>query len=88
MECPITPPTETVSGLLLGKEETEIRFTWTDLVPPPTDYVVLSSDAPSGPFLPRGHAASGDPGLLVEVPEGPAFFEVAAREAPGCLGPY
>jgi hypothetical protein len=88
VECPTTPPTEAVSGLLLGKEGTEVRFTWTDLVPPPTDYVVLSSDAPSGPFLPRGHAASGDPGLLFEVSEDLAFFKVAAREDPGWLGPY
>ena len=76
VECPTTPPTEVVSGLLLTKEEAGIRFTWTDLGEPPTDYVVLSSDGPSGPFLPRGNAASGDPGLLLEVPEGLAFFEV------------
>ena len=25
---------------------------------------------------------------LLEVPEDLAFFEVAAREDPGCLGPY
>jgi hypothetical protein len=88
VECPTTPPAEAVSGLRLGKEGMEIRFTWLDLATPPTDYVVLSSDAPNGPFLPRAHAASGNPGLLLEVAEDLAFFEVAAREDPGCLGPY
>ena len=88
VECPTTPPTEAVSGLRLGKEGAEVRFTWSDLTPPPTDYVVLASGTPTGPFLPRGSAPSGNPGLVLEIPENLAFFEVAAREDPGCLGPY
>jgi len=88
VECPATPPADAVSDLQLGKEGATIRFTWTDLAQPPTDYVVLSSDEPNGPFLPEGEAAGGNPGLLLDAPAGTAFYKVAARNDPGCLGPY
>jgi len=88
VECPVTPPADEVEGLLLGKEGTEIRFTWTDLLLPPTDYVLLGSDLPDEDFLPGGEAPSGNPGLLVPTPVGMTYYEVTAREDPGCLGPY
>ncbi len=88
VECPVAPPADAVEDLRLSKEAGQIRFTWTDLLVPPTDYVVLGSGAPDGSFLPEGSAASGAPGLLLPVASGNVFYEVAAREDPGCLGPF
>jgi hypothetical protein len=88
VECPGTPPADEVGGLMLGKEGPDIRFTWTDLLPPPTDYLLLRSDLPDGGFQPGGAAPSGTPGLLLTTPVGITYYEVSAREDPGCLGPY
>lgn len=88
VECPVTPPAAAVENLRLSLEGEEIRFTWNDLASPPTDYVVLGGDSANGSFLPAGAAASGTPGLLLPAPGGVAFYKVAARQDPGCLGPY
>lgn len=88
VECPVAPPAEPVAHLRLVREGDEIRFTWEDLASPPTDYVVLTGDQVAGPWLPAGAATSGSPGLLLAVEGDLVFFEVAAREDPGCLGPY
>jgi hypothetical protein len=88
VECPTTAPSGIVQDLRLAKEDGQVRFTWTDLAESPMDYVILSSDGPEGPHLPLGSAASGSPGLLLPEPAGNAYFEVAARNADGCLGPY
>jgi hypothetical protein len=88
VECPSASPTDPVPSLRLGKEGADVRFTWTDLPDATLDYVVLMGDAPQGPFYPRGSAASGDPGLLLPVPAGNAFYKLAARNTDGCLGPY
>jgi hypothetical protein len=88
VECPVTPPADAVENLRLDREGGEIRFTWDDLAVPPTDYVVLSSGSAQDGFLPEGAAPSGSPGLLLPTPAGVAFYKVAAREEPGCLGPY
>jgi hypothetical protein len=86
--CPTTPPAETVEDLRLDLQGEQIHHTWQDLIPPPTDYVVLSSGTPSGVFLPVDAAPSGTPGLLIPILDGIVFYKVAAREDPGCLGPY
>ncbi|MDH3626444.1 MAG: PKD domain-containing protein [Acidobacteriota bacterium] len=86
--CPTTPPVDVVENLTLSVEGTELRFTWTDLITPPTDYVVLSSETADGIVLPEGAATGGTPGLLLPTPTGTAYYQVAAREDPGCLGPY
>ena len=88
VDCPSVYPTEPVSDLLLGKENGEIRFTWTDLSDPTADYVILMSDTLEGDFYPEADAPSGDPGLLLPVPDGVAYYKVALRNADGCLGPY
>ncbi|UCF66865.1 MAG: hypothetical protein JSV80_13925 [Acidobacteriota bacterium] len=87
VECPTTYPTESVENLRLTKESSQIRFTWTDLSGWTGDYVVSIATAPNGPFYPEGSAPSGTPGLLLEIPEGVAYYEVLARNPEGCLGP-
>lgn len=87
VDCPSTFPTESVSGLRLGKEAGQIRFTWTDSATPGFDYVVLEGDVIAAPFYPQGSAPSGDPGLLLPTPSGIAYYKVAVRNADGCLGP-
>lgn len=89
VQCPTTPPADEVQDLRLDKEGTEIRFTWIDLVEPPTDYVLLSNDDPQGNFLPEGAAPSGTPGFVLPSPDGTiVYYKVAARQDPGCLGPF
>jgi hypothetical protein len=88
VNCPATPPADAVQNLRLGREGGEIRFTWTDLPVAPADYVILSSDQPDGSYLPQGAAASGAPGLLLPERAGDTYYQVAARDALGCLGPY
>ncbi len=88
VDCPTTYPSDPVTGLALGKVGGDIRFTWNDLVVPPTNYVILSSDSPEGPFRVQGEAADGATGLLLPDPGGNLFFKVAARNDPGCVGPY
>jgi len=88
VECPVTPPADTVENLMLAREAGEIRFTWTDLPAAPDDYVVLGTAQPQGPYLPEGSAPSGATGALLPIPEGNVFYKVAARDDPGCLGPY
>jgi len=86
--CPTPPPVDVVEQLELNFEAGEIRFSWTDLASPPTDYVILNAESPVGAFLPAGAAPSGTPGLLLPTPPGSAYYKVAVREDPGCLGPY
>ncbi len=88
VECPTIPPAGVVENLELAREAGQIRFTWTNLSMPPADYVVLSSDAPAGPYLPQGAATNGVVGLLLPEPTGNAYYKVAARNETGCLGPY
>jgi hypothetical protein len=88
VECPSTPPVDSVTNLRLDRESGKIRFTWTDLSVPPPDYVVLGGDALSGSYLPQGSEVSGAPGLLLPEPAGNVFYQVAARNEDGCLGPY
>jgi len=88
VDCPTTPPSVAVDGLMLAREAGEIRFTWTDPAVPLADYVVLGSTSSQGLFFPEGNAASGAPGLLLPEPGGTMYYEVAARSAEGCLGPY
>lgn len=88
VDCPTTVPTEVVTRLFLGKENGSLRFTWTDVPAWSGDYVVLAADSPQGPFYPQGDAPSGEPGLLLPVPEEPGFYKVAARNEAGCLGPH
>ncbi|MDH3198983.1 MAG: hypothetical protein OEO21_12170, partial [Candidatus Krumholzibacteria bacterium] len=88
VDCPTTPPSDPVEGLMLAKEAGGIRFTWTDLPAPPGDYVVLGGDGPQEPFYPEGEAASGSSGLLLPPPAGNVYYLVAARNTAGCLGPY
>jgi hypothetical protein len=88
VDCPSAYPTEPVHDLRLRKESGEIRFTWADLPDPTSDYVVLTSDSLEAPFYPEADAPSGDPGLLLPMPDGNAYYQVAVRNADGCLGPY
>ncbi len=88
VDCPTSYPTQAVSGLRLGKEGGDLRFTWDDLAAWTGDYVVLASDSPQGPFYPQAGASSGNPGLALPAPAGNAHYKVAARNASGCLGPY
>ena len=88
VDCPGSYPTDAVAGLAVSVESGQLRFTWTDLTTWTGDYVIVGSHDPQGPFFPRGDAASGDPGLLLPLPAGDAFFKVAVRSVEGCLGPY
>lgn len=88
VDCPTTFPPDPVAGLRIGKEAGGFRFTWTDLAIAPANYVVLSSDSPEGPFRVQGEANSGVAGLSLPDPGGNLFYKVAARNDPGCIGPY
>ncbi len=74
-----------VGGLLLGKsaDSSEISFTWSDELGA-ADYVVFQDSSPAGGFgAGIGTAASGTPGLTLEMPAGDHYFLVAGRNPCG-----
>ena len=80
------PAPAEVSGLLLGRTDTNLEFTWTD-VAGADDYLVLADSSARGDFvLLVGSAAGGAAGVQAPIPTASRFFVVAGRDGT-CIGP-
>ncbi len=80
------PAPAEVSGLLVGRTDSDLEFTWTD-VAGADDYLVLADSSARGDFiLLVGSAADGAVGVQAPIPSATRFFVVAGRDGT-CIGP-